>query len=532
MTQPDPNSASAVQRWARNEADRTAVVYEDTAISYGELAAGVRETAALLKSGGLRTGDRVAWLGRNSASLLRTALAALHLGAIFVPLNWRLAGPELRELIEDSGVHTLLAEDEFRPTVDDIATGLPLRRHLLVDTDPHAPLAGEVPPRWTRLSTARATASAPEPAAVGFDDPALLVYTSGSTGRAKGVVITHGNLLWHDIATTAVIDSRLSDTALVVAPMFHIAGLNGFTLGTLAHGGTVVVRRAFDAERALADLVTHRVANLVAVPAVYSALAQVPGFGRADLSALRTALIGGAPVPPALVKEYTVRGIPLRQAWGLTETAPLAAILPLSLVGSHPAAAGHALPHTEVRLTDPATRARITEAGVDGEIEVRGPQVFREYWNDPEATRRAKDEAGWFRSGDIGRFDEQGLLYVVDRLKDVIISGGENIYPAEVERLLAEYPGVREAAVVGMPHARWGETPVAVVCREGEGDLTVADVRAFAGGRLARYKIPTAVVAHPLLPRTGSGKVDKPALRSWLEKKGWDAWKAGVRQGD
>jgi fatty-acyl-CoA synthase len=298
--------------------------------------------------------------------------------------------------------------------------------------------------------------------------------------------------------------------------MFHIAGLSGFTLGTLTHGGTVVVRRAFDAERALADLTTQRVANVIGVPAMFAAMAALPGFAGADLSALRTALIGGAPVPPRLVRDYAAHGVTLRQAWGLTETAPLACCLPAHLVDAHPDSAGFPLPHVGIRLVDPATGAEVTEPGTPAEIWVRGPNVFREYWNDADGTRRVKDDAGWFRSGDIGQRDERGLLYVVGRLKDVIISGGENIHPAEVEQLLTEYPGVREAAVVGVSPPVWGETPVAVVCQDGPDKATLEQLRTFAGQRLARYKLPTAVRHRETLPRGSSGKVDKAALRIWL----------------
>jgi fatty-acyl-CoA synthase len=242
----------------------------------------------------------------------------------------------------------------------------------------------------------------------------------------------------------------------------------------------------------------------------------VAGFARADLSALRGAIIGGAPVPVRLVREYAARGITLQPAWGLTETAPLASYLPTFLVEQHPDAAGYPLPHTELRLVDPEQGTLFTRPGVAGEICVRGPNVISRYWNDPAATRDAVDEAGWFRSGDIGYFDEQGLLHVVDRLKDMIISGGENVYPAEIEQLLADLPGVRELAVVGVPHPRWDESPVVVLCQDGEPKATVEDVRGFIGDRLARFKLPTAVHYLDALPRTGSGKIDKPAIRASL----------------
>jgi fatty-acyl-CoA synthase len=513
MTDGDLSAARAVHGWARTAGTCPAIVDEDTEISYARLAADVRSMAATFAAGGVRRGDRIGYLGRNSATLLSAALAAVHLGAVFVPLNFRLTAAEVGHLLDDAGAHTLLADDEFRPVVDGIADAARPRRLLLCDA---GPAAG---PGWERLSAAvgsGADGRHGDPVPVRPDEPALIMYTSGTTGRPKGAVLTHGNLWWNEVNTAAVIETRLRDTALVAAPMFHIAGLSGFTLGTLTHGGTLVVRRAFDPGRCLEDLVTHRVANLIAVPTMFAAIARSPGFARADLSALRGAIIGGAPVPVRLVREYAACGITLQPAWGLTETAPLASYLPARLVDRHPDTAGYPLPHTELRVVDPDQGAVVSPPGVAGEICVRGPNVVSRYWNDPAATRDAVDEAGWFRSGDIGYLDEQGLLHVVDRLKDVIISGGENVYPAEIEQLLADLPGVLEAAVVGMPHPRWDETPVAVLVQEAEPKVSLEDVRGFVGDRLARFKLPTAVRHLDALPRTGSGKVDKPAIRALL----------------
>ncbi|WP_413099368.1 class I adenylate-forming enzyme family protein [Streptomyces sp. Inha503] len=519
MKEQNLGSAAAVHYWARTARDTTAIVYESTRISYGALSARVRSLAAALSDGGVRTGDRIAFLGRNGPVLLAAALAASHLGAVFVPLNVRLAGSEVAYLLGDCRPHTLIAEDAGRPLIDGIADTVPVQRFLLAE---RGPAASGAHPRWEPLpmpEVAEAveppeTADAAPPVAVRPTDPAVIMYTSGTTGRPKGAVLTHGNLWWNHLNTAAVIRTRLGDPTLVLAPMFHIAGLSGFTLGSLCHGGTLVIRRSFSPEQCLEDLVEHRVANLIAVPTMFAAIAATPGFPRADLSALRAAIVGGAPVPPTLVRDYLAHGIPLHQAWGMTETAPLASHLPTELVAAHPDAAGFPLPHTEIRLVDPATGGVVTEPEVPAEICVRGPHVFAGYWNDPEATGRVLDDAGWFRSGDIGRVDKNGLLFIVDRLKDVIISGGENIYPAELERHLAEYPGVREAAVIGVEHPRWGESPVAVVCQDGEGRATLEEIRAFIGQRLARYKLPTAVHHLDALPRNGSGKVDKAALRA------------------
>jgi fatty-acyl-CoA synthase len=250
---------------------------------------------------------------------------------------------------------------------------------------------------------------------------------------------------------------------------------------------------------------------------MYAALARVPGFADADLSSLRAAIVAGAPVPPQLITDYAERGVLLQQAWGLTETAPFATHLPAGLTAKKTGSAGVAMPYTEIRLVDPVTGAVIQEADTRGELCVRGPNVTAGYWNNPDATRAAFDDAGWFHSGDIAHRDEDGCYYIVDRLKDMIISGGENVYPAEVERVLAAYPGVLEAAVIGVPDPKWGETVLAVLTCETGTSPTLEDVRAFTGRHLARYKLPTRILVAEQLPRNASGKLVKSELRRWVD---------------
>lgn len=517
MREVSVGTASAVHRRARVAGDTTAVVYEGVEITYAELSDRVRSMATALSRGGLRAGDRVAYLGLNSALLLETALAAAHLGAIFLPANFRLAPEEVSYLLHDSGTHTVVAEDGHRAVIDGIADGSPARRFLLGDRDPLVPASPDAHPRWERLSAVTDGVPRGEAVKTGADDTAVLMYTSGTTGRPKGVMLTHGNLWWNHLNVAGAIDVSPRHTTLAVAPMFHIGGLNAFTLGTLARGGTVVVRRSFDPAQCLADLVTYQVNSVFAVPVMFTALARTPGFAEADLGALTAAVVAGAPVPGQLVRDYAAHGVRLQQAWGLTETAPFATCLPPHLIGEHPDSAGFPMPYTEIRLTHPETGAAITEPRVPGEVCVRGPHVTPGYWNNPEATELAFDSSGWFHSGDIGYLDDHGLLHIVDRLKDMIISGGENVYPAEIERVLAAHPDVRDVAVVGVPHPKWGETPIAVLRQDpGAPRLGVEEIRAFAGERLARYKLPTAVSHVEALPRNTSGKLDKVALRAWV----------------
>ncbi|MDX6740233.1 SDR family NAD(P)-dependent oxidoreductase [Actinocorallia sp. A-T 12471] len=482
-----------------------ALRYEGTEIGYPALADRAGRLAGVLAAGGAARGCRVAYLGRNSPAFLETYLACAWLGAVFVPVNPMLRPDELGEVLADCDPHTIVVEPGH-----EVVRGH--RRLLLVDDDPVTESVG-LP--GSSLSAALAEAERPEPVACKADDLAILLYTSGTTGRAKGVRLTHGNLWWNcaNVAWATGVTGR--EVNMAVTPLFHIGALNSFTLRTLAHGGTTVLRRAFDPDVILADLVAHRVGTLLGVPSVYAALARTPGFAEADLSGLRVAVVAGAPVPPALVEQYAARGVPLRQAWGLTETAPFATLLPVDQIPRKPGSAGVAMPFTRVRLVDPATRATVTEPGVRGEVCVRGPNVTAGYWRAPDADAAAFAD-GWFHSGDIGELDADGHLYLVDRLKNMVITGGENVYPAEVERALAGCPGIVEAAVTGVPHETRGEA-VVVVAVPGEGARPTLDgVRAHLALRLAAYKLPVGLHLVGALPRNATGKIDLAALRALL----------------
>jgi fatty-acyl-CoA synthase len=510
----DISAATAVHRWARVAGGATAIVYEDGDVTYAQLSSRVHALAAAFTENGVRQGDRVAYLGYNSDTLLVTLLAAVHIGSVFVPINFRLTGAEVSFMLSDAGVHTIVVEDGHRELVDSIAHEIPVQRFVLVDISRVVPAADQPASRWQPLSTlTRRAARDLGPVPAGEHDKAVLLYSSGTTGRPKGVVLTHGNLWWNHLNVAAVVDVRPGDTTLAVAPLFHIGGLNAFTLGTLTSGGTVVIRREFDAQRCLDDLVAHRVCSMFAVPPMFAALARVPGFADADLSCLRAAVVAGAPVPPQLIREYAGHGIQLQQAWGMTETSPFGTYLPAYLTGLKAGSAGFAMPYTEIKLVDPASGADLTTPMERGEICVRGPNVTAGYWNNPAANSAAFDPAGWFHTGDVGCFDSDRAYYVVGRLTDMIIIAGENVYPAEVEAVLSAHSRVREVAVVGVPHRRLGEAVVAVVACDEEFRPSIEELREFGHAQLAKYKLPTDVRYTDALPRNASGKLDKAALR-------------------
>ncbi|MCX4091056.1 acyl-CoA synthetase [Nocardia sp. alder85J] len=507
----DINPARAIRANSRYQPERIAIRYAGGDLTFAALEDRAARLATVLHGLGVGVGDRVAYLGLNSSSFLVTMLAGFHLGAVFVPVNFRLAGMELESVLRDSGATAAVCEDGHRDILDSVRTRTMLRHFLLVDDDPQVP-ATAAAADWLPW---RAPIAVAAPMATvlprTFDDPAILMFTSGTTGLPKGVTLTYGNIWWNGVNVDTRLDTRRGDVTHAVAPLFHIGGLNALALRTLIRGGTLIVRRAFEPAAMLRDLVEYQVNSMFAVPAMLAGLARVPGLPEADLSRLRSVVVAGAPVPPSLIEQFAAHGVVLQQAWGLTETAPFATHLPAEHTLAKLGSAGIAMPHTEVQVVDPVDNLPVGP-GVSGEIVVRGPNVTPGYWNNPEATAAAFDRDGWFHSGDIGYLDADGYLYIVDRLKDMIISGGENIYPAEVERALADMPGLVDVAVVGAADEEWGETVVAVACF-GEGTpATLDDVRDHAAVTLARYKLPRELRIVAAVPRNASGKLDKRAV--------------------
>lgn len=512
----DLSPAVAVHKLARHSPDRIAIVYEGSSISYEELAGTAGRLATVLADGGVRRGARVAYIGLNSPAFLTTFLASTWIGAVFVPVDFRLAADEVRHVLRDSAAHTLVVEAGHRAVADLAVEQLPVRQHLLVDDDPAVPVEGESGPWWANLSSAVAAAAAPgDPQPCHDQDVAMLAYTSGTTGRAKGVAISHGSLWWNGANLDCVADTCVDDVNLVVAPLFHTAPFGCFTLRCLVRGGTSVVRRSFDAAQTVADLVELQINTFFAVPAMYAAIARLPGFATADLSGLRTTVVAGAPTPPALIAEYADRGVLLQQGYGLTETL-FSTCLPKAKTRQKIGSVGVALPFTEIRLVEQDTGYELPEPGVRGEVCLRGPTVTQGYWNNAAATAAAIDAGGWFHTGDIGYLDADGFLYIVDRIKDMIIVGGDNVYLADVERVLVNFPGVLDVAVVGVPDETWGEQIVALLsCSDGVLP-TLAEIRRFAEPHLASYKLPRRLHAISSVPRNVMGKIDRNAIRVGL----------------
>ncbi len=507
-----PNVDVSLGSWfARRAAatpDRRALSFEGTTRTYAQLLDRVDRLAAGLRAGGVCHGDRVGFLGLNQPAFFETMFAAARLGASFVPLNFRLTGPELAFIIGDAGIHTLVVDDLHRPVADSVRPDVPVRRYLSADDavgEGWEPLAGVI--------AGHGRISATEP--IDADEVAVIMYTSGTTGRPKGAMLTHGNLWWNNVNAFHTLDIVHDDVTLVVAPLFHIGGLNVTTLVTWQKGGEVVLHRAFDPGACLEAISRQGVTTMFGVPAMLLFMSQHPEFGEADLTSLRMVMCGGAPVPEALIKTYNGVGISINQGYGLTETAPLVTFLTpefsLAKVGS----AGKAPLFTEVRLAG-ADGGVVTEPLARGEVCVRGPNVMKGYWNQPAATAAAIDPEGWFHTGDLGYLDEDGFLYIVDRVKDMVLTGGENVYPAEVEGVLFQHPAIADVAVVGVPDERWGEAVAAVAVLKENASLTLEDLREVAGRSLARFKLPSRLEVVEALPRNPAGKVLKFELRAQL----------------
>jgi fatty-acyl-CoA synthase len=496
----DQGLGSWPARRARMTPGKVALIQAGCSRTYAELAQNTTRLAHGLAAQGVIRGDRVAFLGLNSVELVEMMFATAKLGAVFIPLNTRLAPPETAYVLTDSGARLLIWAPGFEQVVSapELAR-LPLG---LVPADEVGPGgAGGRPPER------------PEPVdePVGHDDLFMIQYTSGTTGRPKGVMLTHGNIIWNVYNLLVDVDVRSDEVALVTAPLFHTAALNQVLFPTLLKGGTALIEAKFDPDRAISLIEEHGVTLLFGVTSMYLALTQSARWPHADMGTLRSALSGGAPLPVTLLQTYLDRGLMIVQGYGLTEASPgatmLRAVDGVRKIGS----AGTACFFTDVRVATPELREVAT--GEPGEVLVQGPNVSPGYWRQPAATQAAFAGDGWLRTGDLAQVDDEGYLYIVDRLKDMIISGGENVYPAEVEQALYTHPAVAECAVIGVPDARWGEAGRAIVVRRDGQQVTEAELIAHLDGRLARYKIPKSFVFADALSHTASGKLVKPDLR-------------------
>jgi len=484
--------------------DKVAIIGSGITVTYDEFDANLNALAHALRDAGINKGDRVAYLGENHPAFLEVFFATTELGAIFVPLNTRLAAPELHYMLEDSGSSMLIHADALSDLASRAAVGIDGIRLLTADADGSA-----ASPSMVAFRAGKSTDYID--ADVDLEDPAIILYTSGTTGHPKGAVLLHRNMTWNTMNAMVDYDITSSEVALLIGPMFHVAALGMGAFPVLIKGGTLILETAFDPGRVLDLINQHKVTMLSGVPTTFQILSEHPNFATTDLSHMRNVTCGGSAMPMRVLEAYEARGVAFTGAYGMTETAPGASSLSPKYTRAKAGSVG--LPHffVDVRVVnDDFTDAA---PGEIGEILIRGNNVIDEYWNRPEASHDSFVDGEWFRSGDMGYFDEDGFLFIADRLKDMIISGGENIYPAEIEQIIVELEHISGVALIGVPDEKWGETPWAVVTVRPGTTTSLEEVRGHLEGRVAKYKIPKNVIIVDEFPRTGSGKIRKAELR-------------------
>lgn len=496
---------SWLERRVKKSAQHPAIIFHDEQISYQRLSEGANRLCAVLRSWGVTKGSRIAYLGENHPSFVEVFFATTQLGGIFVPLNTRLTPLEHNFVLNDSGATVLVVSESLAAEAERAIIGTTVE-HMIVASDlPELQRSGSTDFHDTQIL---------------LSDPAALMYTSGTTGRPKGAVLTHGNLIWNSVNVLVDYDLVSSDRALMISPMFHAASFGMGVLPSLLKGATLILESGFEPARALELIQRYQVTLMSGVPTTYQMLCEHDDWENTDLSSLQKLTCGGSPVPMRVIEAFEARGLSFTGGYGMTETAPGATSLQPEFSISKAGSAG--LPHffTSVRVADKL--GALLPAQHIGEIQISGPNVIREYWNNADATHESFTDDGWFRSGDLGFFDEEGFLFVSDRIKDMIISGGENIFPAEIEAVLMRSDEIAACAVIGVPDEKWGEAPVAVITLAGENfDVNNAQLELYE--HLARYKVPKRFVIISEMPRTASGKIKKNELRSFVKTLRLDA---------
>lgn len=504
------NFASTLDYQAQRRPDKVVIACGDVTLTNAQLLERVNAAANSLRELGVERGDVVAMLMHNSAEFLELVYAINRLGAAFMPLNYRLAAAEWQYILGHAEAKVIVADPEFVPALDEIGPGLTRLQHKIV--------VGGGSAVWTSYDdlVERSAGARVAVVDVAGDELQRLMYTSGTTARPKGVCISHRNLAWKNLGYFVQFGFTDAEVTAVTGPLYHVGALDMGGLATLHAGGGLVLQRRFEPLELIELIERHRATSVWLAPAMVNALLQQrAALAAADLGSLRLILSGGEKMPESRLETVLdlFPGLWFADAYGLTETVSSDTFLPFERMRDKLGSVGRPLPHNEVRIAD--ADGRSLPAGRIGEVLIRGPKVFAGYWRDPEATTRSFID-GWFRTGDMGRLDDEGFLYIEDRKKDMIISGGENIATPEIERVLYEHPDVLEAAVVGHPDERWGEVPHAFVVLRPDATVTEEELRAFCQRRLAKFKTPRYVTGVARLPRTPSGKVLKRDLRTSL----------------
>ena len=484
--------------------NREAMISRGRRFTFSQLNERSNQMANALLGLGVNPGDRVGILMANNNEFVETYFAAAKIGAVLVPLNIRLAPPELDFILEDCSVSTFIFGHGFDGKVKDMEYLRNVQHRIstgpcsLLDTLDYEQLLALAP-------SVEPSAPASE------DDLQVIMYTSGTTGQPKGAMLTHGNMYVGAVDILIGLHYEYPDRCLLLAPFFHSGAITPL-VGHIIRGISTVTMESFDPKGALMLIEKYRIQLMLGVTTIMQMILQEPNLERYDLRSWEMAFLPGSPLPYSLIKEAHDRlGILCQNLWGLTEMCGPGAVMNIEDILRKPESAGKAYFNVDIRIVD--QEGQDVPLGQMGEIVVRGPNMMLGYWNQAEATQDTIKD-GWLHTGDMGRFDEEGYLYVVDRIKDMILSGGENIYPAEIERIIREVPGVNDVAVVGIPHNKWGEVGKAFIEKRPGVALSAEEIIHYCRSKLAGYKAPKIVEFITALPRTPSGKVLKKTLRA------------------
>jgi fatty-acyl-CoA synthase len=482
---------------------RMAVIGVDEQLTYLEMSRKINQTARMLADHfRIRKGDRIAILSSNNTEYILLLFAIAKLGGIAVPLNIRLTPKELAFQINDSGAKMLVVESEFKDTAEalleltdlEVLLGLDGKRFQINLKDLIHSYPGDVFNDET----------------VDASDPYIICYTSGTTGLPKGAVLTQENMFWNAVNNNLAIDITSEDRVITLLPLFHIGGIGLFAFPALLAGGSVIIPGKFDPEVALSMIEKYRVTIVMGVPTIHDALRKCPAFEQTDLSSIRWFYSGGAPCPHELISFYLERGIPFGQGFGMTETSPTVFMLSKEDYSRKIGSIGKPAMFCDIRIVD--DKGNDVSPEEIGELLIKGPNVMKGYWNLPEETAKTIRD-GWLYSGDLVRQDEEGFVYIAGRKKEMIISGGENIYPLEVEQVILELPQVAEVAVIGISDEKWGEVPKAILALKAGAVLPEEIIRKHCEQRLAKYKVPKEFEYVESLPKNSTGKIDKAGLK-------------------
>ncbi len=498
-------------RHAQRYPDEVCIKYGDLILTKGEFNRRVNRLAEALQELGIRKGDRYAALLANSHVFIEMLYALSKLGGIMVPLNFRLAVPELEYILNDSEPVGLIYSPEFAAIAGELKGKVPSLKHLLCELEG----GGDDPVYEEQLAGKSEEEPLPD-MEVTLDDPQFIMYTSGTTGKPKGAVLLQGNTQWNSVNAIHMYSLGVDDVNICSAPLFHIGALSVSGTPSLYVGAQLVIQRFFIPSECLQLIEKEGVTTMFGIPVMFLLMTTVPEFDSTNYSSVRFFISGGAPCPVPLIETWLKHGVTFNQGYGMTETAPAITALRTEDALRKAGSCGKPVFHTDVKVVDETGNE--LEPGQYGEVLVRGPNVIREYWRLPKETSEAiVDE--WLHTGDMGHYDDEGYLYLVDRKKDMYISGGENVYPAEVESAIMGFEKVADVGVVGVADPKWGEVGVAMVVPKPGIELTEDDVIQYCRSKLGKYKIPKRVVFVEALPRTATGKILKKELRAKLAEE-------------